>query len=869
MNSFNMDSSSSSDEGEFMYPSTNPATDEFMEHPRKRRKTGRDAKESAALGIFGSESEDERPKRRLRGKGVGFMKAGATKEEVEDDEDEQEDSNYRMRATPLGKGFVPSSAQHPVLKPGLLSEEAPTPKIVRPSFNSPAASFRQNRLGKGSSAQSAATNPNSFAAKMMAKMGYVEGQGLGTSGQGIINPIETKLRPQGAGLGAVREKTEQAKEEAKREAIRRGEVLEDSSEEERKRKRRQKKERGIGEGSGTSTPGGGKTKPKLKYRTAAEIEAAADGLEVPNVLKSIIDATGKEPKLLTSTSGLMTPTEVVSTSESEAMKIAKRARRDLEAFAEEWNGLRERKKYIELQESQLSQEIDAEEEDFRKRKGVTGAVRSLQRLELNDDKSTSDSEGLKRQWEEIVGRLETLEVDYHDKIEDYGLLEVAVGAIHPLFRIEMESWEPIEDPNHLVSYLYRLRTILGIKPPGKLDSLALQNGYHNGTHHSKSTSPYETMIYTLWFPKIRTAITNDWDVHDPSPLITLIEAWKDILPPFIYTNVIDQLIVQKLTTAVNDWNPRISHKKKHQPLPPHVWLFPWLQYLDEHHVDPKSSTGLLADMKRKFRIVIDTWDLTKGLIPGLENWREVLRSELDNVLIRHLLPRLSLHLQNEFTIDPSDQDLTPLEQVLTWTDFFKPSTISALLISEFFPKWHNILHIWLTSSPNYEEISQWFSWWKVRFPELLNNLPSMTSEWERGLEMINLALDLGPAAATSLPPPPLGPTRSLDASNTQTPLPSSTSTPKHPTQPSVIEETTFKDVLEAWCAEEDLLLLSLKEAHSQTGLPIFRITASANGRGGVLVYLKGDVVWAQDKKDKTLWQPLGLGEWLVERAEGK
>ncbi len=865
MDSFDMDTSSSSSSGdELRYPSTNPAADEFMEHPRKKRKTGRDAKESAALGIFGSESEDDRPKRRLRGKGVGFMKAGAAKEvEDGDDDDDQEDESYGMRATPLGRGFVPTSAQHPTLKPGLLADEVTTPKRVRPSFNSPAASFRQNGAGKGSSAQGAAVNPNSFAAKMMAKMGYVEGQGLGTSGQGIINPIETKLRPQGAGLGAVREKTEQAKEEAKREAARRGEVLEDSSEEERKR-RRQKKERRIGGGSGTSTPGGGKAKPKLKYRTAAEIEAAADGLEVPNVLKSIIDATGKEHKLLTSTSGLMTPTEGVSTSEPEAMKIAKRARRDLEAFAEEWNGLKERKKYIELQESQLSREIDIEEEEFQKRKGVTDAVRSLQRLELNPGTSLSDRESLKGQWEEIVGKLEDLEIEYHDEIENFGLSEVAVGAIHPLFRVGMEAWDPIADPNHLVPYFHRLQTILGFKPQVQINSLSLQNGHHTEPRQSKSTTPYETMIYTLWLPKIRTAITNDWDVHDPSPLIAIIEAWKPILPPFIFTNIIDQLIVQKLTTAVSAWNPRIGHKKKHQAPPPHFWLFPWLPYLSEHHVDPKSSTGLLSDVKRKFRVVADTWDLTKGLIPGLENWREVLHREFDNLLIRHLLPRLSLHLQTELTIDPSDQDLTPLEQVLQWTPFFKPSILSALLVTEFFPKWHSILHLWLTSSPNYEEISQWFAWWKGRFPETLNELPTLTHEWELGLEMINRALDLGPDAASELAPPAAGPTRPIQISKETLP-----STPEARTTAPAIEEATFKDVVEAWCAEEDLILLALREAHPQSGLPLFRITASANGRGGVLAYLKGDVVWAQDKRDKALWQPIGLGEGLVERAEGR
>lgn len=41
-----------------------------------------------------------------------------------------------------------------------------------------------------------------FGQKMLEKMGYVAGQGLGSKGQGISRPVEAKLRPQKAGLGA-------------------------------------------------------------------------------------------------------------------------------------------------------------------------------------------------------------------------------------------------------------------------------------------------------------------------------------------------------------------------------------------------------------------------------------------------------------------------------------------------------------------------------------------------------------------------------------------------------------------------------------------------------------------------------------------
>lgn len=499
-------SDSSEEEEELEFPNPDEAVDEFSaSHRRKRRRTGRNSKESAALGIFGSESEDEGPpgrntgkreSRRLRDKKLGFVKQG---EPVEDEEEDEEDEAYPedvmtgfagLRGTlgaaprskdwdiadeelearprlglggrafskftkaasgdnsgtstpasmdahtglgfkasdssvpaspqperfeaPLGRGFVSSSAASAAFMPSMnfappSSEPSP---VIRPSFTQVEPQGKGKGKSKGTPT-TPAVNPNSFAARMMAKMGYQPGQGLGKTGEGILNPIEVKLRPQGAGVGAVREMTPAARAEAKRARRLRGEVVSDSEEEAKKKKTKQ---RGASAGS---TPVRTKKKEKTRFRTAEEISAMAKGLEVPMALKSIVDYTGREAKLLTSASGVMGGVSV----EDESLKIAKRARRDLESFAGEWKGLEDRKAYIDKEEMRLNIQLDEQEEEIRRLQGMVDVVKSLQSLSLG-----RSSEAI----EAVVSQLEVLQLEYKNEIDNHDLSEVAIAALHPL-----------------------------------------------------------------------------------------------------------------------------------------------------------------------------------------------------------------------------------------------------------------------------------------------------------------------------------------------------------------------------------------------------------------------------------------------------
>ncbi|KAK4927315.1 hypothetical protein LTR66_016297, partial [Elasticomyces elasticus] len=199
-----------------------------------------------------------------------------------------------------------------------------------------------------------------------------------------------------------------------------------------------KEERKTQSRSGTGTP---VQRAKPKFRTAREMEDDMEGLEVPNVLKSLVDATGKEQRVLTSTAGLMSTKQFVTKEEGEAFKIAQRARNDLEAFADEWKGLTERKKFIEVEEAQVVDELDSYQAQVNHLTGLIAAVEELDIFEHD--------ESISSKFDEMTNKLEALETQYRDAIDEHRLPETAVAALHPLFRQAMEEWEPLQDPTFL------------------------------------------------------------------------------------------------------------------------------------------------------------------------------------------------------------------------------------------------------------------------------------------------------------------------------------------------------------------------------------------------------------------------------------
>lgn len=364
-------------------------------------------------------------------------------------------------------------------------------------------------------------------------------------------------------------------------------------------------------------------------------------------------------------------------------------------------------------------------------------------------------------------------------------------------------------------------------------------------------TPFESLLWNVWLPKLRSCLNNDWSPQEPQPAVRLYEAWSTFLPPFIRDNVLDQLILPKVHKAVTDWNPRKDTVSLH------ALVFPWLPHLGLRLED------VLGDARRKVKSLLRGWTAGDGVPKDLIAWKDVSvrvfrtmfdtssshiqvfdAGDWDAMLLKYIVPKLGALLRNDFRVDPRNQNMEPLRQVLSWEAIIRSSIFSQIIETEFFPKWLDILHIWLIQPKvSFEEVAQWYQFWKESFPESVQTMPGVSNGFTRGLQLMNKAIELGPDAPSRLPRPDY-------LAEPQAPLsPKRNGTNGAKTYATPVQEVTFRSVVEDFAASHNLLFVPTGRAHEKSRMPLYRVSQTADGKGGLLVYILDDAIWAPDGDD--------------------
>lgn len=626
------------------------------------------------------------------GSGLGFGSGtnGVRRNEEEEAEEEEEE-------------FLPTAFGKRIKEGAMRREKERAEKVKLDKGKRAKDEGFVSGTGSGNSVGGFEKHTKGIGMKLLEKMGY-KGGGLGKNAQGIVAPIEAKLRPKKMGMGF--NDYREAEKFAAPAGIKELEV-------DKKKGLLGSESAGRGKGKRWSKQARKRKEEDEEFLTADELLArkAEQGGEKVEVVQKVYDMRGPQVRVLTNLENLNAEEKareddvpmpelqynvklIVDLAELEIEKIDRDLRNE-EATAERLKADKER--------------LLVEAERQKKQLYSMGEIMSVL-----DQLGEEDSAG-KLTLDSLAERFSALRSKFAEDYKLCNLSCIACSYALPLFIRVFQGWDPLQNPFH------------------GLEAVSLWKSVLEGEEcHDiwDTASPYSQLISEVVLPAVRISGVNTWQARDPEPMLRFMDSWEKLLPPSVLHFILDNIVMPKLTAAVGSWEPL------RETVPIHVWVHPWLPYLG-HKLE-----GIYQTIRVKLSQILGAWhpsDVSAYTI--LSPWKTVFDSaSWEQLMRRFIVPKLQLVLQ-EFQVNPANQKLDEFYWVMKWSSDVPIHLMVDMMERFFFSKWLQVLYHWLQASPNFEEITKWYLGWKELLPKELLANESIRYQLNRGLEMMNQTVE--------------------------------------------------------------------------------------------------------------------------------